>query len=104
MNKSAQILLSAFLLLGFISFGKCEAVQWLTNFEEASRLAKEQNKPLVLFFTGSDWCVWCKKLEAEALDTNDFDQEASSRFIFFMADFPQRARQNPTLASQNDNL
>ncbi|MEI8125793.1 MAG: hypothetical protein WCG42_08565, partial [Parachlamydiaceae bacterium] len=39
--------------------GEQPGVQWQTNYEEAVRQSKTASKPLVLFFTGSDWCGWC---------------------------------------------
>lgn len=95
---------SAFLLLTSVMSMKCEAVQWTTNYEEASVAAKAQNKPIVLFFTGTDWCVWCKKLESEALATRDFEQDAGNAFIFVKLDFPKKEQQNPTVVQQNRDL
>jgi protein disulfide-isomerase len=79
---------------------KCDAIEWQTDFQQATQVAKEQNKPLVLFFTGTDWCVWCKKLESEALDTREFDADAGNKFVFVKLDFPRNGAQNP----QNDEL
>ena len=38
---------------------------WLTDFENAKELAKEENKKIILVFSGSDWCAPCIKLENE---------------------------------------
>lgn len=104
MIRSALFCMTALLLLAGFSTNKCESVQWQTNFEEAMNAARVQNKPVVLFFTGSDWCVWCKKLEAEALNTREFEQAASQNFVFLELDFPQKGQQNPTVAAQNRDL
>ncbi|HBO56905.1 MAG TPA: hypothetical protein DD622_00545, partial [Opitutae bacterium] len=32
---------------------------WELNFEQALARAKAENKPMLLDFTGSDWCGWC---------------------------------------------
>jgi hypothetical protein len=34
--------------------------------------AREQNRAVFLFFTGSDWCGWCQRLNAEVLATKEF--------------------------------
>lgn len=61
---------------------------WTTNYEEACVLSKKTGKPLVLFFTGSDWCSWCSKLDEEALATSEFAEAVNDRFIFLKVDFP----------------
>ena len=42
------------------------ASAWTHDFAAAQRLARaEPPRDLLLFFTGSDWCGWCKKLKAD---------------------------------------
>lgn len=79
-------------------------LNWMTNFEEASMKAKKEKKALLLFFTGSDWCGWCHKLENEALYTSDFSDAVGDQFIFVYVDFPLRAPLDATLAAQNKKL
>lgn len=104
MSRFALLCLQAFLFFGIFSFERSDAVVWMSNYDEAAKAAKEQNKPLLLFFTGSDWCVWCKKLESESLSTRDFDQAAASHFIFVKIDFPQKGSQSAQEAAQNKEL
>ena len=80
------------------------SVSWTTNHDAALKKAKETNKPIVLFFTGSDWCGWCKKLESEALDTDAFAKGAGDKFIFVKLDYPMKTQQNSALAEQNAKL
>lgn len=79
-------------------------VVWLTNYENAVSQAKENSQPIVLFFTGSDWCTWCHKLENEALDTDEFAEEAANEFVFLKLDFPMKTQQDPDLIDQNKEL
>ena len=104
MSRFAFLFLNAFLFLAFASVERCDAVVWMTNYDEAAKTAKDQNKPLVLFFTGSDWCVWCKKLESESLSTKDFEQAAASQFVFVKIDFPQKGSQPAAEATKNKDL
>ena len=53
-----------------------QKAKWQKNFEKAQKLAKRKNKPLLVFFTGSDWCGPCKNLQKD--------------FILYEADFPRR--------------
>lgn len=80
------------------------SVQWVTNYEDAVRESKATSKPLVLFFTGSDWCSWCKKLESEALNTPEFANAAGSNFIFVKLDYPLYSPQDPQIKAQNKQL
>ncbi len=65
-------------------------LNWVTNFEEAKTIAKEQNKPILIFFTGSDWCGLCKMLEKDFFSTDDFKKIANNDLVLYKADFPQR--------------
>ncbi len=81
-----------------------EGLEWMTDFEEALKKAKEQNKPLLLDFTGSDWCGWCIKLKKEVFNQPEFKQFASNNFILVEIDFPMRKPQPPALKAQNSKL
>jgi len=74
-----------FLLL-LVSALRCE---WLTDVDEAGRLAQSKNRYLFIFFTGSDWCGWCKRLKQEVLDTDEFLKYANENFVLAEIDFPQ---------------
>ena len=72
-------------------------LRWHNNYQEALDLAKRTSRPVVLFFTGSDWCGWCNKLEKEVLDTADFQQNAGDKMIFVKLDYPMKTLQSPWL-------
>lgn len=78
-----------------------QKVKWITSYEEAVNQSNATSKPILLFFTGSDWCSWCHKLEAETLNTQEFADVAGDKFIFVTLDFPS----NPKLQkAQNQEL
>ena len=79
-------------------------IQWFTNYSQGVAAAKQQNKPILLFFTGSDWCGWCKKMESEIFNSADFAQAAGNRFVFVELDFPMNTKQPDDLAAQNAAL
>jgi len=37
--------------------------EWLEDFDKAAAIASRLGRPLLLNFTGSDWCPWCVKLD-----------------------------------------
>jgi thiol-disulfide isomerase/thioredoxin len=79
-------------------------VQWMTSFAEASQKAKQENKALVLLFTGSDWCGWCKKMDQEVFADAEFIRMAAGRFVFVELDFPMNKILPLNLAEQNAQL
>lgn len=64
---------------------------WLTNMDEALELAKKNGRPVLVDFTGSDWCVWCVRLDTEVFDTELFRAEAPKRFVLVKLDFPRHS-------------
>lgn len=79
-------------------------LNWLTNYSEAVEQSRSTSKPILLFFTGSDWCGWCHKLEKEVLNTSEFAEKAGNQFIFVTIDFPLYKPADPKVAEQNKNL
>lgn len=79
-------------------------ITWLTNYDQAIKLSKQSSKPLLLFFTGSDWCGWCNKLEKEVLDTPEFIQSTQDKLIFVKLDYPMHSELSPEITSQNERL
>lgn len=79
-------------------------IQWLSNYDEAAKIAQQQQLPLFLFFTGSDWCTWCTRLENEVFDTPEFQSRAGNKFVFVSLDFPMHHQLEPRIASQNQQL
>jgi protein disulfide-isomerase len=81
-----------------------DKIQWLDNYETAVNLAKSQSKPLLLFFTGSNWCGYCMKLKREVFDTPQFAKAIRNNYIFLKVDFPRDFSLSPQVTAQNDQL
>lgn len=62
--------------------------KWYTSIKAARKAAAEEKKPIIMLFTGSDWCPWCVKLEKEILSQKNFKEWAAGHAILYMADFP----------------
>ncbi len=80
-------------------------IEWIKDFPQAQKLSRKENRPMLLFFTGSDWCGWCIKLNKEVLSKEIFSQWVKKRVIPVELDFPrhpdmQYQQQNQTLARQ----
>ncbi len=83
----------------------CAAVEWHTDYAVARERAQTEDKSILLFFTGSDWCGWCATLRREVLDTPEFMQFAAERFILLEVDLPKDTSRLPAeTLSQNRDL
>lgn len=79
------------------------AQTWLTDFSAAKAQAAGENKKLLLDFTGSDWCGYCMKLEAEVLNTDAFRSFARD-YVLVRLDFPHMKQLPAAQKQQNDAL
>lgn len=77
---------------------------WLTDYKQAQQQAKANNKILLLDFTGSDWCGWCKKFDREVLLKPEFKDFARDNLVVVELDFPRAKPQTPELRKQNREL
>ena len=56
-------------------------IKWEKDYEKAVKIAKKQDKPILIFFTGSDWCGPCKMLVEDLFETNRFGKLAKDSFV-----------------------
>jgi thioredoxin-related protein len=63
-------------------------LSWITNFKEALAKSQSTGQPIVMLFTGTNWCPACMKLEKEVLTKPEFAQALGNQFVFFKAEFP----------------
>jgi protein disulfide-isomerase len=71
---------------------------------KALEISKKSKKPLFLFFTGSDWCGWCIRLQKEVFKTPEFAKWAKDNVILVELDFPRSTPQQPEIKKQNAEL
>lgn len=96
------------IVLLFIAFSaltmQAQELEWHTDIAKAVALSASTKKPLLMFFTGSDWCGWCMKLQKEVLQTPEFAKWAKENVILVELDFPRKAPQTPEIKNQNAQL
>jgi thioredoxin-related protein len=97
-----KILIVAFLFV--CSMGFSQDLVWHTDIKEAIKVSEKQKKPLLLFFTGSDWCGWCIRLQNEVLKTPEFADWAKQNVVLVDLDFPRRTTQDAEIKKQNSEL
>jgi protein disulfide-isomerase len=77
---------------------------WHTDMNKAVALSNSSKKPMLLFFTGSDWCGWCIRLQKEVLKTPEFETWAKKNVVLVELDYPRRTPQTPEIQKQNAEL
>ncbi|HEX4666527.1 MAG TPA: thioredoxin fold domain-containing protein [Chthoniobacterales bacterium] len=93
------------LLLGLLGLGSTRAeATWLTDFQKAQAEAKAGHKLILLEFTGSDWCIWCMRLEAEVFSRPEFADFAKKNLVLVRADFPRAKPLSAEVRKQNQEL
>ena len=77
------------LCLLFSLAGFSQDLHWETDLENAKKIAKEENKNVLMYFTGSDWCAPCKALKKDFFYTEKFAEQAN-KVVLLMIDLPFR--------------
>jgi len=98
-----KIVITLFLILGSLTI-QAQELTWQTNINKAMEISKKSKKPLFLFFTGSDWCGWCIRLQKEVFKTPEFEKWAKNNVVLVELDFPRRTPQEPGIQKQNAEL
>ena len=62
---------------------------WHADFDAAVKVAMKEKKDLLVDFTGSDWCGWCKRLNKEVFDHDEWMTEAKKGWVLVALDFPR---------------
>jgi thioredoxin-related protein len=79
-----------FLIL-IISFSNIALSQnWQTDFEQAKKIATDQDKNIIIVFSGSDWCAPCIKLDKNIWQSEAFKNEAAKDWVLVKANFPRK--------------
>jgi len=59
------------------------------DIDAAKEFAKAQDLPILLFFTGSDWCGWCTQMEQRVFSTQDWKHYAKANLVLVTLDYPK---------------
>jgi thioredoxin-related protein len=76
-------------------------LSWIGDFSQAQTQAKQEQKLILLNFSGSDWCGPCIKLKHDVFETTEFEQFAQGKLVLVRADFP-RLKKNQLPKDQQD--
>jgi len=74
---------------------------WMTNIDDALEKAKTEKKPVMVEFTGSDWCPPCIMMHKKVFSKKSFIDTASKKFILVKIDIPNK---DPKLKKTNSKV
>ncbi len=77
---------------------------WITSYEQGQQEAKASDKLMLLDFTGSDWCGWCKLLDKEIFSQPEFKEYATKNLVLVEVDFPRMKEITAATKIQNERL
>jgi protein disulfide-isomerase len=98
-------LFSTLLFISSSLFSQVQKLTWHTDLEKAIEISTKEKKNLMLFFTGSDWCGWCIRLQKEVFYKPEFIEWANKNVILVDIDFPRnKSKQSIELQQQNNLL
>ncbi len=82
------------------------SLKWGSNLEQALQTAKQEQKLVLLNFSGSDWCAPCIQLKKEVFESPAFTEYAEKELLLVRADFPRMKKNklSPEQTAYNDTL
>lgn len=66
-----------------------QSLPWIKDIAVAREMATKEGKDILINFTGSDWCGWCKRLDGEVFSVPAFHESAGKQYIYLYLDFPR---------------
>lgn len=85
---SSSLVLTAF-AADEVQIDGAKAGQWTMDFSAATKTAENKKLPMILNFTGSDWCGWCKLMDKNVFAQEEWKKFASENAMLITVDFPQ---------------
>jgi thiol-disulfide isomerase/thioredoxin len=81
---------------------------WTHDFAAAKKQAADEKKDLLIEFTGSDWCVYCIKLNEQVFSHAPFKAGVKDKFVLVELDYPRKpeniAKLSDETKAQNKEL
>jgi len=78
--------------------------EWITDYDLAVKYAQNSGLPIMINFTGSDWCGWCIKLKEEVFSQKEFKDYAKENLILLEIDFPRNKEQTLEMKQKNAQI
>ena len=93
MKKMKKILILILSLCTLLLTAQEKDITWYTDIQQAINISIKQEKPLLLFFTGKDWCGPCKMTAKYVFGSQEF-AKWSDNVVLVELDFPRGAKRS----------
>jgi len=77
---------------------------WFVDAEKATQAAEASKRPVLMLFTGSDWCGYCINLEDNVLSKSTWESFAKENLVLLKVDFPRRKKLSKSQSRENSEL
>ncbi len=98
---SLLVIMFAVSMLSAEEYTDDSGLVWQTDLDDALAIAKENGKPILINFTGSDWCIWCIRLRDEVFSKDAFQEYAKENLNMVFLDFPRSKKQSDEVKAEN---
>ena len=88
-----QLIFCLAIVLSLNGFTQQNKIEWHTDIDKAINISLEKEKPLLLFFTGKDWCGPCKMTTNYVFKSKEF-AEWSEKCVLVELDFPRGSKRD----------
>ena len=88
----------------FLAFPRICFCQEYNNPDQAFLVASQSKKPVLLIFSGSDWCLPCERLNREIISDSVFKNFTAQNLVLIEADFPQKIKLTKEQILWNERL
>ena len=99
-----NLLVGLLVALSLNGFAQQKELVWHTDVNKAVNISVQTGNPLFFFFTGSDWCGWCKRLVKEVFVKPEFATWAAKNVVLVELDFPRKTKLPEDTQKQNREL
>lgn len=101
MKNSTKLYSVVLLALGMLTSLVSAEGPWLTDIPSAVKAAEKNGKPILVEFTGSDWCPPCKMMHERVFSKKEFLKEAGSTYNLVKIDIPKADKE---LRAKNEKV
>ena len=78
--------------------------RWSHTLAEAKARSEKEGRPILALFTGPDWCGPCQQLEAEVLNTSEFNRLGRKKYIPLKIALYRNTYQSPEAKAEYNRL
>lgn len=78
--------------------------RWSHTLADAKARSEKEGRPILALFTGPDWCGPCQQLEAEVLNTSEFNRLGRKKYIPLKIALYRNTYQSPQAKAEYNRL